>query len=667
MKKIYKKGTFLLFIIGMLAAITAGAQAPALLNPSTHPKFVNSLPIPKVMEPTAANPTHYDVSVTQFTQNLGLIDPMTNLPMSTTVWGYNGSFPGPTFETKKNTPITVTWKNELYDKTNSLLPVLPHLLPVDLSIIPWANATDGLSGGVPLVTHLHGGHVGSGSDGNPDAWFTPGANSGIYDYPNDQEASTLWYHDHAMGVTRLNVYAGLAGYYIIRDDSENALQLPSGPYEIPIVIQDRMFTATGQLYYPSGAFANGDPSILPEMFGDFILVNGKTWPVLNVEPRKYRFRFLNGSDSRFYKLNLGIPFVQIGTEGGLLNAPVSLTQMILGPGERKDVIIDFSNPALLGQTLILKNSARSPFPMGVTPDPQTVGQIMAFRVNVPLNTTVADNLIPAALRSPTNQIKPLVGTLASPVITRELLLIETTDEATGRLKPQLGTSAAGALDYMKPVTEKPFLNDIEEWQIINFTPDAHPIHLHLVNYQIVSRQKFNTSRYVPGNPLSLDLQGQPKPPTADESGWKDTAVMYPGEVTRIRAKFDLPGLYVWHCHILSHEDFEMMRPFEVVPRPDAALTQINKETFDARIAPNPFSSQTSISMEIGTKGNYKADVYNMIGKHITTLTNGYYDQGIHDLSWNGTGSDNNKVDDGIYLLRIEGVDGNRTYKMLLNR
>lgn len=665
MAKNYKRKTLLVLILGMLVAATTDTQGQSLLNPYTQQKFVNPLPIPAVIQPTTPNGTHYEVSTTQFEQDLGLKDDFGN-PMLTTVWGYNGSYPGPTFEVRHNTPVTVKWNNELIDGNDPL----PHLLPIDTSI-DWAMPENWPYSGVPLVTHLHGGHVESASDGNPDAWFTPGfSQTGsyfskeIYEYSNDQEAATLWYHDHALGITRLNVYAGLAGFYFIRDAWEDNLNLPSGNYEIPIVFQDRMFTDDGQLYYPSMPEEAGqpNPSILPEMFGDFIVVNGKTWPVLNVEPRKYRFRFLNGSDSRFYKLYLGntIPFVQIGTDGGLLNTPVSFNQMLLAPGERKDVIIDFSNPALLGQTIILKNNARSPYPMGETPDPRTVGQIMAFQVSVPLNG-VDNSVIPAVLR-PTP-----IAVLGNPDNTRQLLLIETEDDFN-RLKPQLGTSALGPLNWDDDITENPMLNALEEWQVINFTPDAHPVHLHLVNYQIVSRQKFNTSRYVPGNPASLQLIGQPKFPTAEESGWKDTAVMYPGEVTRIKARFDLEGLYLWHCHILSHEDHEMMRPFYVGTMPDAdLLAQTNKGTFNANIAPNSFSDHTTIKLEAGISGNYKAAIYNISGQHITTLTDAYYEKGIYELPWNGTGLGNNKVGNGIYLLFIQGVDGNRTYKMLLKR
>jgi spore coat protein A len=662
MAKNYKKGTLLVLITGMLVVATTDTQSQALLDPITQQKFVNPLPIPSVIQPTTPNGTHYELSMTQFTQDLGLKDNFGN-PMLTTVWGYNGSYPGPSFEVRRNIPITVKWKNELMDANGPL----PHLLPVDTSI-HWAMPENWPYSGVPLVTHLHGGHVESASDGNPNAWFTPGfSQTGsywsqqVYHYSNDQEAATLWYHDHALGITRLNVYAGLAGLYLLRDEWEDKLNLPSGNYEIPIVIQDRIFTDDGQLFYPSMPEEAGqpNPSILPEMFGDFILVNGKTWPVLNVEPRKYRFRFLNGSDSRFYKLFLDntIPFYQIGTDGGLLNSPVTLNQMLLAPGERKDVIIDFSDPALLGQTIIVKNNARSPFPMGETVNPRIAGQIMAFRVDLPLNG-LDNSVIPQVLRPAP------ISILGTPDNKRQLLLIEEEDEFD-RLKPQLGTSALGALDFNSPITENPMLNALEEWEVINFTPDAHPVHLHLVSYQIVSRQKFNLARYVPGDPSSLQLLGQPKFPTADESGWKDTAVMYPGEVTRIRARFDREGLYLWHCHILSHEDYDMMRPFYVGDMPATLIAENNNGTFNATIAPNPFSNQTTIKLEAGISGNYKAEIYDILGQHITTLADTYYEKGIYDLPWNGTGIGKNKVGNGIYFLLIQGVDGNRTYKMLL--
>lgn len=651
-----------LFLASCLASVVF-AQSQPLLDPATQEKFVNLLPVPSIMQPLTPGGSYYEVSMSQFNQDLGLKD-VGGYPLLTTVWGYNGSYPGPTIEARRNVPITVKWKNELTDNNN--VP-LPHLFAVDTTI-HWAMPMYWPTCGVPLVTHLHGGHVESASDGNPDAWFTPGfSQTGsffskqVYSYPNNQESTTVWYHDHALGITRLNVYAGLAGFYILRDAWEDNLNLPSGNYEIPIAIQDRIFKADGQLFYPSAPEESGqpDPSVLPEMFGNVILVNGKTWPVLNVEPRKYRFRFLNGSDSRFYKLffNEPIPFVQIGTDGGFLNAPVILDQMLLGTGERKDVIIDFSDPVLWGKTIIMKNKADGPFPDGDDVDSLTTGLIMAFTINVPING-IDNSAIPAVLRP---YPIPLFGT---PDYIRQLVLVEKLDEF-GRLKPQLGTTQLGGLKWYDPITENPVLDAIEEWQIINTTPDAHPIHLHLVNFQVVSRQDFNTSLYVPGNPSSLILIGQPAPPTDDESGWKDTEVMYPGQVTTIRAKFDVGGLYLWHCHILSHEDHEMMRPFYVGTISNLLETTKNESNFNVEVIPNPIADQTIIRMEIKKDGNYKVEIYNTLGERIKLFNDSYYKKGIHNLSWNETETD--MIANGIYYLRIKGAGEEQNIKMLLNR
>jgi spore coat protein A len=401
----------------------------------------------------------------------------------------------------------------------------------------------------------------------PDAWFTPGyAQVGskfqaVNTYDNAQEAATLWYHDHALGITRLNVYAGLAGFYLLRDANEDALHLPSGDYEVGLAIQDRMFTADGQLFYPCEPPTDdaSEPSVLPEFFGDTILVNGRAWPYLEVEPRLYRFRLLNGSDSRFYTLLLssGAPFVQIGTDGGLLNAPVTLQQLTLGPGERADVLIDFSGHK--GEHIVLRNHAKAPYPGGEPADPRTVGQIMAFRVTRPLNTMIPSYPIPVNLR-------PVYGGLAveqqnGPV--RQLLLFEGLDRH-GRLQPSLGTVADGALPWSAPASERPRLNSVEVWEVYNSTGDTHPIHLHLTQFRILSRQQFTASQSPGTGALrEIRLRGQATPPELNERGLKDTALMYPGQVTRIIAKFDRPGEYVWHCHILSHEDHEMMRPFVV--------------------------------------------------------------------------------------------------------
>jgi spore coat protein A len=572
-------------VAGRLAAKDHG-DGTGLLDPLTQPRFIVPLPNPLdpsfVFEPTVAGGSHYEIGIHQFDQTLGLWDPVAGVPLHTTVWGYGNAsqpptYPGRTFVARRDTPMTVHWSNDLVGGSGA---PLPHLLPIDTTL-HWAlmDATPGYpASGVPVVTHLHGGHNRSSSDGLPDAWFTPGfAQTGrlfneTYTYYNDQEAATLWYHDHALGITRLNVYAGLAGFFILRDDNEDALvaahHLPTGPYEIPLVIQDRVFDRFGQLLYPAEREEAGeppDPSVLPEFFGDTILVNGQAWPFLNVEPRQYRFRLLNGSDSRFYTLFLssGQPFYQIGTDDGLLDAPVILDRLTIGPGERQDVVIDFSPAALRGAVVILKNNARAPYPKGEPADPRTVGQIMAFRVALPLDTSVHPTTSLAANLRPVSG--PLVA-LPAPVTTRRLLLFEGEDDL-GRILPLLGTVDDGGLDWDDEITENPGLGDTEVWEVYNTTPDAHPIHLHEVAFRLLDRQRFRADQDSHGALTNIRHLGQPRPPEPNEVGWKDTVQMFPGEVTRITARFDLPGEYVWHCHILSHEDHEMMRPFYIGPRP----------------------------------------------------------------------------------------------------
>jgi spore coat protein A len=360
--------------------------------------------------------------------------------------------------------------------------------------------------------------------------------------------------------------------------------------------------------------------------------------------------------------------VQIGSDGGLLNVPITLNQMLLAPGERKDVIIDFSHPALWGQKIVLKNNARSPYPKGEVVDPQITGQIMAFNVVIPLLNTDNSN-VPSLLR------QTPITRLGMPDNIRQLLLMETEDEFD-RLKTQLGTSALGPLDWEAPITENPMLNALEEWQIINFTPDAHPIHLHLVNFQVVSRQKFNTGKYIPGNPSSLQVIGMPRTPDAGDQGWKDTEIMYPGEVTSIRARFDLGGLYVWHCHILSHEDHEMMRPFYVgkmapalaakMP-PHPVIEKIADSFFNISALPNPFNNVVNIRMEVRIAGHYVVEIINSLGQRVAVLSNMNYQKGIYNLHWDGMGSSGNRLHNGTYYVHSAGADRARSIKLVLYR
>ena len=347
------------------------------LNIVALTKFIDALPLPSVIQPVGHRNgiPYYKVTMKQVKQQLhSQLQP-------TTVWGYNGTYPGPTFETRRDHPILVKWKNEL---------PFEHLLPVDRTI----EGAEPNQPSVRTVVHLHGGRVRPENDGFPEAWFTrnfekrgPKFLHEVYYYPNCQRPAPLWYHDHALGITRLNVYAGLAGLYFIRDSQEESLNLPSGKFEIPLVIQDRSFYPNGELFYPSQPnpvppptpevpfFPN--PSIVPEFFGDTILVNGKVWPFLEVEPRKYRFRIYNGSNARFYKIRLssGQPFIQIGAEGGLFDHPVVMEEILLAPAERADVIVDFSQHK--GERIIMTNSANA-VPGGTPPTPDTAQS--AFRV-----------------------------------------------------------------------------------------------------------------------------------------------------------------------------------------------------------------------------------------------------------------------------------------------
>jgi spore coat protein A len=516
-------------------------------------KFVDALPLPSVIKPVGKlhGLPYYEVSMLQVKQKLHR-----DLP-PTTVWGYNGTYPGPTFETRRDHPILVKWVNKL---------PFEHLLPVDRTL----DGAELNQPSVRTVVHLHGGRVRPENDGFPEAWFTKNfENVGpkflhkIYYYPNCQRPAPLWYHDHALGITRLNVYAGLAGLYFIRDEQEESLNLPSGKFEIPLVIQDRSFYSNGELFYPSQPDPLPDPlppdfpnpSVVPEFFGDTILVNGKVWPFLEVEPRKYRFRIYNGSNARFYQMRLssGQPFVQIGSEGGLFEHPVTVQEILLAPAERADVIVDFSKHK--GERIILTNSANAPFPGGDAPTPDTA-QIMEFRVKRHLSRP-DDSVIPKTL-SCLERLEPGPNT-----VTRINTLNETTDQF-GRPLLLLNNMTWREL----PITETPQNGNIEVWELYNETNDTHPIHLHLVQFQLLDRAAFTGDPRDPDNPNNPLVIGERMPPAENERGWKDTVRANPGEVTRIIARFGpFTGIYPWHCHILEHEDHDMMRPYEVLQNP----------------------------------------------------------------------------------------------------
>lgn len=633
-KRFLLQATITLFFVPALIAQN-------LLDPLSQPKFVNPLPIPGVIDLRSGGSV--TIAVTQFEQDLGLVNPVSGQPLKTKVWGYHGQYPGPTILARKGVPFSIRWDNQLVGSTG----VLPHLLPIDTTL-DWAlsGRVDYQKLGVPLVTHLHGGHTESASDGLPEAWFTPGFSmkgkdfiKQTYRYDNNQEAATLWYHDHALGITRLNVYTGLAGFYLLTDDNEAALQtsyqLPASPYDIGLAIQDRLFSIDGQLAFQTLPPFLGEPenSISPEFFGNIILVNGKAWPVLEVEPRPYRFRLLNGSDSRFYNLSLsnGQTFLQVGSDDGLLPSPTIEGKLLLGNGERKDVVIDFSAPPLWGKTIILENNAKTPFPKGMAPDPRTTGRIMAFKIVKPLNTAIPRAVIPEILRPP-------VTRLQTSLPARKLILFETTDDY-GRVTPMLGTFEEGKKGFFDPITEIVKQGSTEVWEIYNLTADAHPIHVHMVSMQLVNRQMFHASIDMEsGKPANLKFTGQPVPPLADEAGWKDTYVTYPGEVTRVIAHFDLAGKYVWHCHILSHEDNEMMRSYLVEAAGGAAVRAnepVAEQATPVQAIPNPFSRILRLQFTLEKGSDVTVNVYDSKGMFLKQAYNRYTEKGKNVVNIDG--------------------------------
>jgi len=499
------------------------AQA-ATLDPNTLAKFVDPLPIPAIAQPSRHEPSPADptVKIPYYRQALRAFEMKVHRDLPPThMWGFGATCPGATFDVRSGQEILVQWANELPQK---------HFLPIDHHI----GGAGKDQPEVRAVVHLHGGKVPAESDGYPEDWSVPGK-SALYHYPNKQDAAMLWYHDHAMGINRLNIYAGLFGAFIIRDSFEDALDLPAGKYEIPLMISDRFLTPQGQLYYPVSDKA--DAPWVPEVFGDAILVNGKIFPYLEVEPRKYRFRVLNASNARFYHLSFdgSDSFSQIGTDQGLLTAPIPLTEVMVAPAERVDLVVDFS--AHRGRQVILKNDAFV---------------LMQFRVS---GEKVKDSSsLPAALR-PMQKIPE-----SEAAQTRVLSLDQYVDRVA---EPTL--MLLNATYWHQPITEKPVLNSTEIWTLVNPTDDSHPIHLHLVRFQILDRRRFEISTYM--GKRELKFIGPPVPPEPSEAGWKDTVRAHPGVATRIIVRFEgYAGRYVWHCHILEHEDNEMMRPYEVVAR-----------------------------------------------------------------------------------------------------
>jgi FtsP/CotA-like multicopper oxidase with cupredoxin domain len=647
------------------------------LDPLTVPRYATPMLIPPVMpradvitSPGGKPTDYYEISMRQFQQQIL----PAGLPQ-TTVWGYGAitarstrgllvhHAPSLTIEASHDRPVRVKWINELVDANGHYL---PHLLPVDPTL-HWANPPGGISGrdmrpaftGTPgpytgpgpIVTHAHGAvGVGDESDGYAEAWYLPAANNipggyategtwydffagkaaadygatwgpgfATFQYPNPDRASTNWYHDHTLGMTRLNVYAGPAGFYIIRGgpdgdkavlDSRDgtAAVLPSPApregdmspsnktyHEIPIAIQDRSFNTDGSLFYPdSREFFDGivadyipvgefSPIWNPEFFGNLIMVNGSTWPFQTVEQRRYRLRFLNGCQSRFLILDFNqIPGVEawaIGNEGGFLSAPVNLTadngnRLLMALAERADLIVDFTNVPV-GNYTLGNVGPDEPFgggepgepPEGFeVADPATTGQVLQFRV------------VPAVGPDPTTPPQflqlPAITPLPAELRSRPLALLEREDtgfdaegnEVEGPVEALLGIVDAGMAEqrpWMDPVTENPAVGDTEVWEFYNTTGDAHPMHIHELAFEVVNREGLVLEDDEVAQPVQLN--GNITPPESWETGVKDTVIALPGQVTRVRAHFKTPGQFVWHCHIVEHEDNEMMRPYRIGP------------------------------------------------------------------------------------------------------
>jgi len=600
---------------GLFTASRAYAAEKALVFSGSKPgasfiKYVDPLPIMPVM-PNAGMMNQYLISMNQFAQTIHR-----DLP-PTALWGfgaegYRPSVPGGTIEAKINTPVKVRWINDLPPA---------HLLSaaVDHTI----HGAEKKYPEVRTVVHLHGGATAPDSDGYPEDWYSPAGvridgkagNNYVDDtYHNGQLATALWYHEHTLGITRLNIIAGLVGLYILRDNQdtggspaanpikphpgENTLGLP-GPapghgtgffYEIPLVIQDLAFNADGSLFCPSRGINPGiHPQWVQDFFGDVMCVNGKAWPYLQVEPRRYRFRILNACNSRVLDLTLDSrqPIFQIGSDGGLLPQAVQLHNLRIAPAERADIIIDFTG--LAGITITMHNHARTPLE-GEPPNPETTGQIMQFRM-AETPKGLDHSLPPPSIPLPAcADIRSLVTPAMLKNPRRAFLNV-----LQGPHGPSMLTLSN--LRWTDPITETPRIGSVEVWEIMNLANDLHPIHLHLIQCQLLNRQAFDVNAY------KLDLAHQPalslvpdpgpyllsKPiaPPPEEAGWKDTIVHNIGEVTRIVTRWApqtaplfgpgsaVPGVslypfdpakgkYVWHCHNLQHEDNEMMRPFMVL-------------------------------------------------------------------------------------------------------
>jgi spore coat protein A len=725
---------------------TKAAQSPQMpLDPKMIPQFVQELP--DLLDPYEQLIAYPSSQVELFmTEHQANVLPPATVPgySGTWVWSYlqsglstRTSYLGPVIVAHPGVPIEIKFYNNLgsADSTN----VLAYKYSTDQTL-HWADPlndsmnmgnhrvnpptpdspyAENYDGPIPACPHLHGGYVPAELDGGPDSWFTSdGSKVGkgyyskdgptpknycIYRYPSNQEPSLIWFHDHTLGATRLNVYCGLAGAYLIGE--LGSAPLDNFPTLVPIVIQDRMFDTNGQFFFPADS-AGGElwalnpehPYWVPEFIGDTIVVNGKAWPFMGVDPKRYTLMFINGSNARSYQMqfidpvskNYGPPLWMVGTDGGLLDLPVKVdplaatnNKLVMMPGERYWAIVDFKNyaPGMIGPNgsaysgkWILKNTAKAPYPGGESPNGATTGRIMQFVVAAgPVSDTSYDPSTGDPIRTPMirltnatiqqtrqltlNEIALPARTFLDPVTDEitaypggpeEILVNNTKWSGERAVGTKIDTEGELSFD-MQPIdstwvqdqagdyiSEFPLEGTTELWEIVNLTMDAHPIHTHLAQFQLLNRQSYNKNTYpkayaaafpggydyttqstlssgkfipafgppldymtgntraIGGNPdITPYLQGKAQGPLPQENGWKDTVMAPPGMVTRFLVRWTLQsypantgpaqatlpfdptgGAYVWHCHIVDHEDNEMMRPDKIDPQPSAQRTYI---------------------------------------------------------------------------------------------
>ncbi len=459
-------------------------------SPALAP-FVDALRIPPVLTPTLRGKTqHYTI-----TMRAGLAKTHRDLP-STVIWGFDGLYPGPTIQATKGQPVVIRQVSRLPDTHKQGASEMEMMYP---------------------SVHLHGAHVRPEDDGHPREAIGPGSFRD-YHYPNLQRGATLFYHDHSHGTTGLHVYHGLAGAYIINDPEEASLGLPQGDFDIPLLIQDRVFGADGSFLYN----LSGDTREAG-FLGDTILVNGVVQPYFKVARRKYRFRIVNASNARMYELQLssGAPLMQIATDGGLLPKPMAKAVLELSPAERADIVIDFAEYPM-GAQVILKNCATCT---------GSLASVMRFDVELP---GADDPALPDCLSS-WEELPITPQTVA-----RQFLLnrVTTPEGAVWTINNQIYDMANPPLATVKQ-------GAVETWKFLNQTGHRHPMHIHLIQFQV------------------LDINGVAQDPSIH--GWKDTFVAPPNGQITVAARFSgYTGKYLFHCHNLEHEDLGMMADFEVV-------------------------------------------------------------------------------------------------------